>query len=94
MNSCLLGSTLDSCTDSTVALDSCHSGSVTGALSGDMTDSGMEDKVVVCMRVVPRTTLLLNPRVGTDTVGVGGLQSFLPDDRPCILLLLEYQCLR
>ena len=93
MNSCLLGSTLGGCDDLTVALDSCHSDSVVVAISEDMADGEIEDMVVVRMMVVPRTPLLLHLCIGTDTVGVDELQSFLPDDRPCIFLM-EYQCVK
>ena len=84
MKTYLLGSMLGGCDDSTVALDSCHSGSVAGAMSGDMADGEIEDMVAVRMRVVPCTPLLLHPRIGTATFGVGGLQSLLPDNCPCI----------
>ena len=73
MYSYLLGSTLGSSDDSTVALDSCRIGLVVVVMSGDMEDGGIEGRVVVRMRVVLRTLLLLHLRIGTDTVGVDGL---------------------
>ena len=80
----LLGSTLGGFDDSTVAFDNCRIGSVVVVMSGDMEDGGIEGRVVVRMRAVPRTFLLLHLRIGIDIVGVDGLQSFFPDDRPCI----------
>ena len=91
MYSYVLSSTLGGFDDSTVALDSCRISSVVVVMSGDMEDGGIEGRVVVRMRVVPRTFLLLHLRIGIDTVGVDGPQSILPDDRPCIFLL-DYQC--
>ena len=83
----LLGSTLVDCSCSTVALGNCHSGSVAVVMSGDMVGDGMEDMEVVRMKVDSRTkfdsrtSLLMRPR-NCNTVGVVGLQSLLPDDRP------------
>ena len=58
MYSYVLGSTLGGFGGSTVALGNCRIGSVVVVMSGDMEDGGIEGRVVVHMRVVPRTFFL------------------------------------